>query len=156
MKGNDRKRFCDQCNLHVHNLSAMSPRQIQTLALTPGRRCVAYLQTEDGNIRTRPRFESIRRPFIRSCRLMASLLALIFPFSFIGCAEKSTPPVETPQSQTIPSQDVPTPGGTMIRGEVGPDVSPTQKSTTKATSQTKPTVQQPPMMLGTPLPPESK
>lgn len=95
MKGNDQKRFCEHCQLHVHNLSAMSPRQIHRLSQKSGRRCVAYFQTEDGGIQLRSSFAFLGKSFSRTRRLAASLLALLFPFSFIGCNSKPGGPENT-------------------------------------------------------------
>lgn len=50
MSGDDRKRFCSQCDRHVHNLSAMSRRQVETLAReATGRLCVNYVPDSEGN-----------------------------------------------------------------------------------------------------------
>lgn len=50
MRGDDRVRFCTQCNLNVHNLSAMSEDEAAAfLAMRDGRVCVAYERREDGS-----------------------------------------------------------------------------------------------------------
>src|SRR4051812_44975380 len=49
MRGNDRARFCEKCQLHVHNLSAMTSND--AAALVDGRTdrmCVAYMPTAQG------------------------------------------------------------------------------------------------------------
>lgn len=45
MLGNDRVRFCDHCQLSVHNLDLTSRKQVRRLiAKSNGRLCVSYLQ----------------------------------------------------------------------------------------------------------------
>ncbi len=44
MQGDEKRRFCEQCQLHVHNLSAMTPKeQGDLLAPGAGWRCITYL-----------------------------------------------------------------------------------------------------------------
>ncbi len=44
MTGDEKRRFCSHCQLHVHNLSAMSPEEVRTMISERGqRRCVAYV-----------------------------------------------------------------------------------------------------------------
>lgn len=53
MQGNDRVRFCAQCERNVYNLSALS--QTEALGLinqTEGRLCVRFYQRQDGTILT--------------------------------------------------------------------------------------------------------
>lgn len=154
MAGDHEKRFCEHCNLHVHNLSAMKPNQIQALARTPGRRCVAYLETKDGRIRTRSRLDFFRRSFSRSQRLAASLLAILFPFSFIGCTTKTGKVLctEPPPSRTIPPEELMAPGGVKPLADETPVSPKGSKSSTDAPA--KKPAEEPAMTLGTPaLPP---
>lgn len=49
MAGDERVRFCTQCNLNVHNLSAMTEDEAAVfLAMRGGRVCVAYERRADG------------------------------------------------------------------------------------------------------------
>ena len=53
MTGDDRVRFCAGCNLHVHNLSAMTRREAERLVCErAGRLCVRFEQGADGIVRT--------------------------------------------------------------------------------------------------------
>src|SRR5438309_3515086 len=53
MFGNDRVRFCGQCELNVYNLSAMSRSEAESLIVrTEGRLCVRYYRRKDGSIIT--------------------------------------------------------------------------------------------------------
>jgi hypothetical protein len=53
MIGNDRARFCGQCNLNVYNLSSMTKAEAeQLIGSTEGRLCVRYFSRADGSILT--------------------------------------------------------------------------------------------------------
>ncbi len=53
MRGNDRVRFCQHCELSVHNLSAMTTAEaVKLVAAARGRICVRYYQQPDGSIQT--------------------------------------------------------------------------------------------------------
>ena len=53
MYGNDRVRFCDQCQLNVYNLSEMSRADAERLiGQAEGRLCVRYYRRRDGSIIT--------------------------------------------------------------------------------------------------------
>lgn len=141
MKGNDQKRYCEHCQLHVHNLSAMSPRQIHLLSQKSGRRCVAYFQTKDGGIRLRSRFAFLGKSFSRTRRLAASLLALLFPFSFISCNSKPGGP-ETMTSPEITQQPAspapaPMPMGEAVLATPAPQTPPSPPAVPKPVSNTE-------------------
>ena len=53
MQGDDRTRFCGQCNLHVYNLSEMTRDEATTfLASRTGRTCVRMYKRSDGTVLT--------------------------------------------------------------------------------------------------------
>ena len=53
MAGDERKRFCGDCRLHVYNLSGMARYDAENLLrLSEGRLCVRYYQRPDGTILT--------------------------------------------------------------------------------------------------------
>jgi len=54
MYGDDRVRFCGQCNLNVFNLSAMTKEEAEDLIRrADGRLCVRFYQRSDGTILTK-------------------------------------------------------------------------------------------------------
>ncbi|HKR00823.1 MAG TPA: carboxypeptidase-like regulatory domain-containing protein [Pyrinomonadaceae bacterium] len=54
MSGDDRVRFCDQCNLHVYNISEMTSAQVRALiAKSEGRVCARLYRRADGTVLTR-------------------------------------------------------------------------------------------------------
>lgn len=53
MKGDDRQRFCGQCEKSVYNVSAMSRAEAEALLQGPGELpCVRFYQRTDGTILT--------------------------------------------------------------------------------------------------------
>ncbi len=54
MQGDEKVRFCSQCNLHVYNLSAMDVEEAaDTIARHDGSLCVRFYRRPDGTILTR-------------------------------------------------------------------------------------------------------
>jgi len=80
MHGNDRVRFCDQCRLHVYNLSDMPRFEAETLVNeTEGRLCIAYYQRSDGTILTRDcpvGLRLARAAALRAVRVAAAVTAI--------------------------------------------------------------------------------
>jgi len=55
MSGSLRERFCESCNRQVHDLAAMTPRQIERLVATSGGRlCGRVTRRQDGSLVTLP------------------------------------------------------------------------------------------------------
>lgn len=80
LTGDDRKRFCEQCGLHVHNLSAMTRPEVSKFMSTPGRKCGAY--TDNSRVpKVRASmwwfFDRFRvlRPAVAAVAVMISLLS---------------------------------------------------------------------------------
>lgn len=47
MEGDDKKRFCGQCQKHVHNLSAMTANEAESLLASSQKLCVRYSYVGD-------------------------------------------------------------------------------------------------------------
>jgi len=90
MRGDAATRFCDHCQLHVQNLSAMSQRDAADVVRRSHteRVCVTYTRRSDGSMVTRwdnivqLLFGPIRRGF-------AWLLAASVPFVLSACQTQS-------------------------------------------------------------------
>ncbi len=53
MYGDERKKFCGECNLNVYNLSGMTKDEAETLLLeSEGRLCVRFFRRADGTVLT--------------------------------------------------------------------------------------------------------
>src|SRR6266550_410299 len=62
MIGNDKVRFCEHCNLHVSNLSALTRASAMRLvARSRGRLCVRYVPRRDGSVTTKETPERLYR-----------------------------------------------------------------------------------------------
>ena len=89
MIGNDRSRFCGQCNLNVYNLSSMTKAEAELLiGKTEGRLCVRYYQRADGSIITKDcpvGLRAIRRRMSYVARAVSS--AVLTFFAGIGVYE---------------------------------------------------------------------
>jgi hypothetical protein len=94
MTGDERVRFCGQCNLNVYNLSGMTKREAESLVTeAEGRLCIRYYRRADGTILTRNcpvgltaikrRFSSITRAI-----LSAVLSFLAGTGVYLGLREK--------------------------------------------------------------------
>lgn len=99
MTGDAKRRFCEQCQLHVHNLSAMEPgERAQFVAETRGHACITYELRADGTMITRSRWDWVLRPL----RAFAALLAALLPFAFSSCATRRL--AGSPPSPYVPTQ----------------------------------------------------
>ena len=83
MEGDERRRFCEACGLHVHNLSAMTEEEAtQCVTGGEGRVCVSFERTTDGRVRTLD-YEAPGRPRRRGVWELMSVVGAVL----IGCAD---------------------------------------------------------------------
>jgi len=72
MVGNDQVRFCEHCNLHVKDLSAMTRQAAMRLvSRSQGRLCVRFIQRPDGGVLTRAVPQKLYRISRRVSRIAA-------------------------------------------------------------------------------------
>jgi hypothetical protein len=95
MEGDDRIRFCRQCNLNVYNLSSLSREEAERLVNEKeGRLCVTYYQRVDGTIITQdcPVGVRLARRAFRSVAVVAAAICfvLVHLASAIGRADART------------------------------------------------------------------
>ncbi len=82
----DQRRFCDQCQLHVHDLSAMTRREGQALLVrSQGQLCVSFESRADGSMVTRARWRGVARRWQQARRGVLAILAMLTPLAFGGC-----------------------------------------------------------------------
>ena len=89
MTGDDRQRFCRQCNLHVYDLSGMTRDEAESfVAGASGRTCVRLFRRADGTVLTRDcpvGLRAMRLRFIRAAAALAGMiLALVTGTLFAG------------------------------------------------------------------------
>lgn len=97
MAGDERRRFCGACKLHVYDVAAMSRTEAEALLSASrgtqggGRLCLRLTRRADGRVVTEdcgPVRRTLRRR-ARRLRLAASaLLAMLFPFGAAGCGAR--------------------------------------------------------------------
>jgi len=81
MYGNDRIRFCGECQLNVYNLSEMSRADAERLiAHAEGRLCVRYYQRKDGSIITQNCPAGLRALKRRVSRIATAISSILVSF----------------------------------------------------------------------------
>ena len=96
MAGNEKRRFCETCGLHVHNLNALTLEEREAVFARRGeRKCVAYL-ARDRSIEVRTRLGLAVDRLFQAFRPIMAALAVVLPFGAGGCATSrqqcATPP----------------------------------------------------------------
>src|SRR5882724_5826594 len=82
MIGNDRVRFCCQCNLNVYNLSSMSRKDAEDLIQsTEGRLCVRYYRRNDGTVITDNCPVGLRALKLRTKRILNAVASAVLSFA---------------------------------------------------------------------------
>jgi hypothetical protein len=81
MFGNERARFCGQCNLNVYNLSSMTRSEAEHLiASNEGRLCVRFYRRADGSILTKNCPVGLRAIQRRVSRLTKAIVSAVLSF----------------------------------------------------------------------------
>lgn len=82
MVGDDKKRFCSQCALHVHNVSAMTAEEAESfLQLSDGKACVRFFRRADDTVITRncPKgLAKVRKKVARAVLVTAGLCMSVY------------------------------------------------------------------------------
>lgn len=81
MAGDERVRYCGECNLHVYNLSDMTRREAETLITNAeGRLCVHFYRRADGTVLTRNCPVGLRALKRRAARIASATLTAVLGF----------------------------------------------------------------------------
>jgi hypothetical protein len=125
MYGNDRIRFCNQCQLYVYNLSAMTKEQAEDLILrTEGRLCVRFYRRKDGSILTQncPQgLQAIKERFTRTrTHVVAAILSFLGYLGLLWWTKRvlPAPPIMGQIAMPVPQPPIDT---RPIVGEVVPE-----------------------------------
>ena len=133
MAGHGKTRYCDRCELHVHNLSAMSIDEVQELvAGASGRLCVRMDAPTVAEIAPSRRIARWRRVAMAAGLMVAGMLGLTAP----GCDQKVMGEVPAPPPPPSP------PGRSAgIMGDMvcPPTPRPAKQPTTQPVASTQPT-----------------
>lgn len=97
-----KKRFCDTCKMHVHDLSKMSRREAKTLLSSEATEglCIRYLHDQHGDI-------VFTDSLVRAKRFALGALAVAMPMTLTACmgAAPARPMPKAPPA----AQEQPTP-----------------------------------------------
>lgn len=114
MTGDDRTRFCDECALHVHDLSAMPRAEAEAFVLGEKRAgrslCVRFVRLEDGTVATQADepAQRARRPALPRWRAAAvGALAFLFPLAACRTATHTMGDVRPSASAAEPAPTPP-------------------------------------------------
>jgi hypothetical protein len=109
MFGNERVRFCAHCQLHVHNLSEVTPREALDLVLrSGGRLCLRIEHDPRGVPRTRALAEPLYQISRRASRLAAGAFsAALTLYSAAAVRAQEAGPEPAQQVATAPAEVTP-------------------------------------------------
>lgn len=131
MAGDDRKRFCGDCKLHVYNLSGMTTYDAENLLrLSEGRLCVRYFQRADGTVLTQECPVGWDRVKRRLSMAATAVFGLIVSFAGLFGAMSAFGKKNSVMGEIIPFA-TPTPDRPALMGAIAmpsPRVSPSPKN----------------------------
>lgn len=108
LHGSSKRRFCEQCQLHVHNLSAMSARERDRFVReSGGRACIAYRLNADGTLHAPTWWSRVTWPLRHPRAAALAVLGTVLPFAFSACTQ--TEPL--PPTLGVPMPPPTTDGG---------------------------------------------
>lgn len=92
MQGDERVRFCDQCERHVYNLSAMTRGDAEAVIQEhEGRLCTRFYRRADGTIVTQDCNPVWQRPAQRAGQTARAVLSALLGMSPVVCAQTPQP-----------------------------------------------------------------
>lgn len=123
MQGDERARFCGQCQKHVYNLSAMSaPDAAALVREKEGRLCVRYFARPDGTMLAEDcpvGFRAARRLFLARMATVAAACASVFGFHFRWLADLAdASPAKPPPARGLPLMGAPPPPERAMMGKI--------------------------------------
>jgi hypothetical protein len=103
MVGDDRVRFCHQCNLNVYNISRMTAGQVEALIdQTEGRFCARLYRRADGTILTRDCPVGLRAIRRRVSRIGGAAITAMMSFCLSVFGQNPSTKVCTRDSDSLP------------------------------------------------------
>lgn len=126
MNGNDRQRFCGQCQLNVYNLSGMTRGEAEHLiANAEGRLCVRYYKRADGSIITQNCPVGLAALKRRVSRAATAFLSAVIGFFggvglFAAFGENESKWNEATTGVMVIDKDTPPPDVDVIQGGIRP------------------------------------
>lgn len=101
MEGDEKKRFCAECRLHVYNVSAMSRAEAESvIARTEGRLCLRLYRRADGTVITRDCPVGLRAVRRRAARAAGAAFAAVLSL-LTGASVAASPRASLSQGQAV-------------------------------------------------------
>ena len=92
MKGDEKRRFCEHCQLHVHNLSAMTLEEQRTVLDVKGRPgCISYVAQPDAVAVAPDRWLRQNTGSSSSWQRIAALFVALMSLIGVGCQNSAMP-----------------------------------------------------------------
>jgi hypothetical protein len=117
MAGDDRVRFCDQCNLNVYNLAELTAKETQKLILSSGGRvCGRLFRRADGTVLTKDCPVGLKAMRTRISRRTAAVFATLLGLSTTVFAQHKSdkdhcqPPARMTKAQNVAPDKAPLTG----------------------------------------------
>jgi len=99
MTGDERKRFCNKCNLNVYNLSAMTKAEAESVITnTEGRVCARFYRRADGTVLTQDCPVGLRAIRKRASRATAAAFSALV--SLFGGTATFAQPQQQPKDES--------------------------------------------------------
>ncbi|HSS20746.1 MAG TPA: carboxypeptidase-like regulatory domain-containing protein [Pyrinomonadaceae bacterium] len=108
MTGDDRVRFCDECQLNVYNLSALTRIEAESLiAASEGKLCGRFFRRADGTVITSDCPVGLRALRLRVSKRVAAVFAAIVSLTSAAFGQQASPdkPVACPTQAKITRLD---------------------------------------------------
>lgn len=103
MEGDDKKRFCSQCALHVHNVSAMTADEAEEFLQTSGgQACVRFFRRADDTVITRNcpvGLAKLRKKLARGLLVTAGFCMSVYAAAFSSISKVEKDSLSTDWSQ---------------------------------------------------------
>ncbi len=124
MTGDTKRRFCGECRLHVHNLSAMTQTEASALlGDADGQLCVRFFRRADGTVLTQdcvPVREKLRRRLRRLRVAAAAIFGFLGPLGLAACGAGGGATDNAPDPALPATMGEPLMGDVMVLEEVVP------------------------------------
>jgi hypothetical protein len=110
MRGQGAKRFCGECQKHVHDLSEMSAVEARALLTGPSTEelCVRYLYDENGEIFFAGAKLLPTSALVKAKRFAAAALVAALPLSLTACMGSAQRPPAPPAQELTQTMGYPT------------------------------------------------
>lgn len=106
MKGGERERHYESCNLNVYNIAEMTANEFNSLiSRSEGRVCARIYRRADGTVLTKDCPVGLRAYRKRVSRFAGATLAAILGLFSIGFGQKNKEPYKAPVTEVVKSVD---------------------------------------------------